>query len=287
MKRSRVLAILLAAVLLVPGTGPGTPAPASASAAAGVDYRCVMDAFGHTASGRIKFRRVVNSKVTVAKATAGTFAWRPMAWGLVSSNSWPGYESTEQIVASTDGRIRLVSTEWRSGSSNLRVRVLKVVGSGYPSRLVAFDEFSLFWVAADHSLNRATWNGRRLTNPTKLPVTITGARAMTAKGSDRGMHVYYTDTRGRFHVVTDKGAATTDIVLRQSSGFATTTGLRAGHCHSTNYAGIRSYLGILAVNRETGGGRFMRALRPDSADGGSLTSSTRVSPAGWTWRRLG
>lgn len=244
-----------------------------------------MNAFGHTAGGRIKFRRVVNSRMTVSKTTAGAFAWRPLSWGLLSSDTRPGHEKTTQIVAATDGRIRLVSTEWGSGSA-LRVRVLKVVGTGYPSRLVAFDEFSLFWVAADRSLRRATWNGSRFTNPTTLPVTITGARAMTAYRSDRGTHVYYTDTKGRFHVVTDNGAQSKDIVLR-SSGYSTVTGLRAGVCMSPNYALVRPYVGILAVNRASGVGRFVRALRPGTSDGGALTATTRVSPSDWTWRRLG
>lgn len=200
-------------------------------------------------------------------------------------NRWPGYESTGQLVASTDGRIRLVETEWRTGSS-LRVRVVKVVGSGYPSRLVAFDDVSLYWVGADRLLHRATWNGKRLVNPTTLPITIVGARAMTAHWTERGMQVYYTDTKGRFHAVTDKGAQSKDVVLR-SSGYGTVTGLRADVCMSPNYVWVRPYVGILAVNRVTGVGRFVRHLRPGASDGGSLTSTTRVSPSGWTWRRLG
>ncbi|WP_193614146.1 hypothetical protein [Nocardioides lijunqiniae] len=244
-----------------------------------------MDAFGHTTSGRIKFRRVVNARVEVSKTSPGTVTWRPISWALVSSNGSPGTETTRQLVAATDGKVRLVETEWHSGSA-LDVRVLKVVGRGYPSRLVSVTDRHLFWVAADGSLHRKTWNGSRFGRPMTLPVSLRTATAMTGFEADFGRRIYYTDKAGALHVVADHGHGSTDTVLR-SSGYGKVTGLRAGYCMSPNYARQRSYLGLWSVNRASGVARFQRALRPAADEAGPVTKAVRVRPSGWTWRRLG
>lgn len=280
------LAGLLAPLL---GTASGAHATEQATARAAVTYSCQMDAFGHTASGRIKFLRVENTRVRVSKSTSRTFAWRPVSWGLVSMNRWPGHETTTQLVPSTDGRIRLVETQWETGSA-LRVRVLKVVGSGYPGRLVAFDDRSLYWAAADRSLHRATWNGRRFVSHVVLPVRLVGATALTAISTDYGMRLYYTDADGAFHLVVDRGGSSTDTVLR-TSGYRGTTGLRAGWCRSRDHSTVRPSIGILSAARATGVARFQRATRAWSVDGGAttggLTDAVRVPPGDWTWRHLG
>ena len=245
----------------------------------------MLDAFGHTATGRIKFRRVVNAQVKVSKTTSGPVGWRPISWGLISADTRPGREVTRQIVPSTDGKVRLVEAEWRTGSS-LRVRVIRVVGRGYPSRLVTFNDRFLYWVAADRSLHRATWTGTRFIRPTTLPVSISGATAMTAHSTDRGSRIYYTDRAGALHVVADEGARSTDTVIR-SSGYRTVTGLRSGSCMVPDYSWISSDVGLLSVDRATGVGRFQRVLRPSSTTGGSVTRAVRVPPSDWTWRRLG
>lgn len=280
-KRSGVLGVLVGLLLAIAGAVPAHAAPERA----GDGYRCIMDAFGHTATGRITFRRVVNTRVTISKRTARAFAWRPIAWGLVSYEGLPGQETTRQLVAATDGRIRLVETRWTTGSA-LRVRVLRVVGSGFPSRLVAFDDRSLYWVATDRSLHRATWTGSRLVGSTRLPVTLTGATALGAATTDRGMRVYWTDAAGRLHLVADGGAASTGRVLR-ASGFRGVTGLRTGTCMSPDRVRVRPYEGLLSVNRSTGVARFQRVLRPAVPSVSSVTAPARAGRADWTWPHLG
>jgi hypothetical protein len=292
MKRSRVLGLVLAtvvsAVISTTAVAPPTSAADSASAPAAAQrpaYRCVMDAFGHTASGRIKFRRVVNARVEVSKTSRGTVKWRPISWALVSASGRPGTETTRQLVSATDGKVRLVETEWHSGSA-LDVRVIKVVGRGYPSRLVNLTDRHLFWVAADGSLHRKTWNGARFVRPMTLPVSLSTATAMTAFQADFGRLIHYTDTAGALHVVADHGLGSTDTVLR-SSGYGKVTGLRVGLCLSANYVEQRSYLGLWSVNRASGVARFQRALRPREDEPGPVTKAVRVRPSDWTWRRLG
>lgn len=280
-KRSWALGVVLALLLAAGGTAPAPAAPERA----GAGYRCTMDAFGHTASGRITYRRAVNTRVEVDKRTTRTFPWRPVGWGLVSFEGWPGQETTRQLVAATDGWIRLVETRWSTGSA-LRVRVLKVVGTGFPSRLVTFDDRSLYWVASDGSLRRATWTGSRLVRSTRLPVTLTGATALSAATTDRGMRVYWTDTAGRLHLVADAGAASTDRVLK-ASGFRGVTGLRTGTCMSPDQVWVRPYIGLLSVDRTRGVARFQRVLRPMVPSLSSVTAPARVGRADWTWRRLG
>jgi hypothetical protein len=280
--RSRVLGLVLVTLLsVVPVASPS----ASLAAAPGPGYRCVLDAFGQTADGRIQFRRVVNSRVEVAKTTRARVSWRPITWGLVSANSSPGHETTHQIVASTDGQIRLVETEWSRGR-DLSVRVLKVLGTGFPSRLVAFDGRRLYWVGADKLLHRAAWNEKRLVRPKTLPLSIRGATTMASYTTDEGVRVYYTDRSGALHSVADHGVHSTDTVIRRS-GYGTVTGLRTGVCMSPNYARVRSYVGLLSVDRASGVGRFQRILRPATAGGGTVTKAVRVSPSDWTWKRLG
>ncbi|NHA00832.1 hypothetical protein G5V59_15310 [Nocardioides sp. W3-2-3] len=82
-KRSWVLGLVLGLLLAVGAVAPAHAAPERA----GTGYRCIVDAFGHTAGGRITLRRVVNTRVTLSKKTAQSFRWRPIAWGLVSAES--------------------------------------------------------------------------------------------------------------------------------------------------------------------------------------------------------
>ncbi|WP_167735953.1 hypothetical protein [Nocardioides sp. 503] len=275
-------------MLSTTAVAPTTSASAAASAPAAAQrpaYRCGMDVFGHTASGRIKFRRVENARVEVSKTSRGTVDWRPISWALVSLNRWPGTETTNQLVAATDGKVRLVETEWHTGSA-LDVRVSKIVGRGYPSRRVSVTDGHIYWVAADGSLHRKTWNGARFVRPMKLPVSLSTATAMTALETDFGRLVYYTDRAGALHVVADDGPNSTDTVLR-SSGYGKITGLRVGSCISRDYSGQRYDLGLLSVNRKRGVARFQRALRAAAAEPGRVTKAVRVRPSDWTWRRLG
>lgn len=273
---------LVVSVTAVAGTSAFTTQ--SASAAAGVE--CRIDAFGHTKDGRIKYRSVTNSRVVVSKTTGNKFAWRPVAWGLVSLSRWPGYETTKQIVTATDGKARLVETEWSTGG-NLQVRVIKVLGKGYPKRLVTVGDRYLYWVAKDRTLHRITWNGKRLVHATTLPVSIAnGARAMTAIDTDRGMRIYYTDSSGALHVVDDEGSASRDTVIR-ASGFVKVTGLRVGSCHVANYSSMSSDLGLLTVNRKAGTAQFRRIVRPTVPKKTTVTKPIKVRPSDWTWRRLG
>ncbi|WP_187366793.1 hypothetical protein [Nocardioides dongxiaopingii] len=295
LKRSRVLGPLLVVLLLLVGsgvTGPARPASAAVAGPAATSttgsapgFRCVMDAFGHTTSGRIMFRRVVNARVTVSRSTRERLDWRPISWALMSSASEPGHETTRQVVAATDGKVRVVETAW-DGRDRLDVRVIKVIGHGYPSRLVTFDTRRLYWVAPDGSLQRATWTGRELANRTTVPVSIDGATAMTSFLTDRGPRIYYTDGSGDLHVVADEGPRSTDTVLG-SAGHDVTTGLRAGTCTSPDLTEVRPYVGLLSVDRRTGVGHFQRALRPESLDDSDVTTPVRVTPSDWTWRRLG
>lgn len=290
-----VLGALFGALMstLLPGAEATSTTTAAAPGRVAVDYRCVMDVFGHTAAGRIKFRRVVNTGVTVAKTSRVAFSWRPVSWSMLGNEQWPGHEISFQMVPGTDGRVRVVRTEWMAGSANLRVRVVKVLGTGYPTRLITSADNRLYWVDADGWLRRASFTDRgslHLYGETTLPVRITGATAMTAIGSDRGMRVYWTDRAGALHVGVDRGDASTTAVLR-TSGFSGTTGLEAGHCHQPNYARMRPYAALFSANRTTGVARFRRLLRYGTLDGGAsdgeVTAPQRVSPADWNWFRLG
>lgn len=287
--RSRVLGVLLAALVSVATTTASVPSgPASASRPverSGSGFRCVMDVFGHTSTGRIKFRRVVNSRVTVSRTTSAPVGWRPVSWGLVSSNTWPGHETTQQMVASTDGRVRLVETGWET-RSNLRVQVLRVVRTGLPSRLVTFRSPYLYWVTATGSLRRSTWTGKKFRRAITLPVSVVGATTLTAESTDRGMRLYYTDRAGALHVVVDDRARSTDTVLR-TTGYRGVTGLETGPCLSPDYARTRSFIGLLSVDRATGVARFQRVLHPASTTASTVTQPVRVPPSDWTWRHLG
>lgn len=280
-----VLAALFAVVLgatALPAAGSSAPV---AARAAGPAYRCVLDAFGQTADGRIQFRRVVNTRIEVSRSTRSPVGWRPISWGLVSASSAPSWETTRQIVASTDGRVRLVETRWSAGSS-LSVRVLKVLAEGLPSRLVSFDDRFLYWVAADRSLQRMRWNEKRFLRPVTVPLSIRGATAMTAHMTDRGMRIYYTTRAGALHVVAVKGAGSTDTVLR-AKGYGAVTGAKAGVCMSRDYTEVRPYVGLMFAERSTGVARFQRALHPAAADAGTVTKPLRIARSDWTWRRLG
>ncbi|WP_377322904.1 hypothetical protein ACFJIY_25705 [Pimelobacter simplex] len=283
--RGRSVPTLLLGLLLASALPAGVAEAATTSAAA-PQLRCEIDAYGHTRDGRIHLRKIAGNRVTVAKATARPVSWGPVAWGLVMLNSWPGHEETHQVVAATDGKVRLVRTEWNTRGS-LRTTVLKVLGSGYPSRLIAFNDRSLYWVATDGLLHRATWNGRRLVRPRALPVPIRQATTLTAATTERGgSRVYYTDRAGALHLVRDEGAQSTDTVLR-TSGYAAVTALRSGTCIDDRYTGAPVPGVLLVVDRTTGVARVQRVLRPDDAGGGTLAAPVRVRPGGWTWRRLG
>ncbi|HVK30069.1 MAG TPA: hypothetical protein VM575_17150, partial [Nocardioides sp.] len=233
-----------------------------------------------------------NTGVTVAKTSRVTFPWRPVSWGIIGNEVWPGHEISYHVVPGTDGRVRVVRAEWAAGSANLRLRVLKVMGSGYPTRLITFADRWLYWVGADGWLRRATFTDRgfRLSGRVTLPVRITGATAITGIGSERGVRLYYTDRAGALRVVVDKDADSTTAALR-TSGFGGTTGLEAGHCYQPNYARMRPYASLFSVNRTTGVARFRRLFRYQTIDGGAsdgeVTAPQRVSPADWNWFRVG
>lgn len=284
--RTRVLpAVLLALALVLPVLGSvATPAGAAATAQA-PRFRCEIDAFGQTRDGRIHLRHVTGNRVTVAKSTRRAVSWRPVAWGLVMLNQWPGHEETHQVVAATDGKVRLVRTVWNT-RGNLEVRVLRVLGSGFPSRLVAFTDTTLYWVATDGTLHRASWNGRRLGRAEVLPVTLSGAQTLTAATTTRGNRIYYTDGAGALHVIRDADDRSTDAVLR-ASGYAAVTALRAGICIDDSYTTSTAPVPLLVVDRTRGVARVQRVVRPHVATGGTLAAPVRVRPGGWTWPRLG
>ncbi|XBB69088.1 hypothetical protein ABFU82_07190 [Nocardioides sp. WV_118_6] len=289
--RALLLALVLPVLPVLGSTAApvaaATPTTAVAAVAAkqAPRFRREIDAYGQARDGKVTLRHVTGNRVTVAKSTSRPVSWRPVAWGLVMLNQWPGHEETHQVVAATDGKVRLVRTEWNARGS-LKLRVLKVLGSGYPSRLIAFDDRSLYWVGTDGFLHRATWNGHRLVRPTILPVPISQATTLTAAMTERGTRVYYTDRAGALHVVQDEGPESTDTVLR-ASGYAAVTALRSGTCIDDRYTGATAPVPLLVVDRSTGVARVQRVLRPDARTGGTLAAPTRVRPGGWTWPRLG
>jgi len=241
-----------------------------------------MEAFDRSAKGRIRYRTVVNHRVRLATATRAPVHWRPIAWGLVSSNSWPGHETTRRVVVSTDGKVRLVQTRWDRGRP-LRVQVTRLLGRIYPGRLVAVADRYLYWVARGGVLRRAIWTRSGLIRKVTLPVTIRRATAITAVETAHGKRLYYTTKAGALHVVRDNGGRSADVVLR-SSGYAGVIGLRADLCLSASYGGYNPPVGLLSVRN--GVARYQRVLRPAAGDGGSLTKATRVRST-WSWRRLG
>lgn len=283
MKRAlRVLTLLLVATTVAPAPlarATGTSAP---RAAASSGYRCTVDALGRTVHGKIRFRRTVNAKVTVSRTSSRTFSWKPLSWGLVSSNTYPGHETVEWLVPSSDGRVRLVRTTWSAGSRALGVTVERTLGSGHPRALVASEDRQLFWIAADGVLHHQAWNGRRWGPAEAFPVAVPGATAITAIETGRGLAVYVTDRAGALHLF-NRGE---QHVLAEH-GFAAVTGIKAGTCMSPDQVWVRDYTGLVTVNRRTGAARFRRHLHPDSTNGGSLTSSEAVQPGGWTWAWFG
>jgi len=276
--------LLLAGALV--GSGPALPvADAATATTTSRGYRCVADVLGQTRTGRIVFRRVVNARVQASRTSSHAFRWHPISWSLESANTWPDHEIVRYLVPSTAGRVREVETRWRRGGGSLGVRVLGVVGTGFPSRLIAGTGRTLYWLTSAGVLQRRTWTGRRFTAPKTLPVTITGATNIAAWEGPNATLVYVTDRFGALHVVPDDAGVADQIV--SDHGFATTTGLKVAGCMSPDYVWTRSFGGILTVNRSTGKARFRRHLHPDAADGGSLTTPVRVPPNDWTWKRLG
>lgn len=297
-KRYVVLGALIGALLpaLASGADAGATAPRRAPDAAPArsatdDYRCQSDVLGHNGP-RIHFRRVVNTRTTVAKSSRPAFSWRPVSWGLIGGEQRAGSETMYYVVPGTDGRVRVVRTAWGPGSARLGLRVVKNMGGGYPTRLITFADTYLYWVGAGGVLHRASFNNRtfQLGTARALPFTITGATAITAITTTRGPRVYYTDRAGALHVIIDKVGLEADTVLR-SSGFAGTTGLEAGACYSPNYVYMRPYAGLLSFNRVIGVGHFQRLTRPGSLDatldGVGVTAPKRLPTTDWHWYHLG
>ena len=69
--RAALLGVLLSAFLV--GAGP-TLSDAASTAGSAPNYRCVIDVYGQTGAGRIKFRRVVNHHVQVSRTGRGPAA---------------------------------------------------------------------------------------------------------------------------------------------------------------------------------------------------------------------
>ncbi|MFL6062725.1 MAG: hypothetical protein ACJ72E_15965 [Marmoricola sp.] len=275
-----VAAALVTPALAVPLAGATTAPVARAATSSG--YRCQVDTLGRTVHGRIEFRRTVNAQVTVSRTSTRTFAWKPLSWGLVSSNTYPGHESVEWTVPSSDGKVRLVRTSWSAGNGALGVTVERTIGSGFPHTLVASEGRQLFWIAADGDVHHQAWNGRHWSAAGTFAVSLPGARAITASDTPDGIGVYVTDGAGALHVL-NRGQ---HHVLAQH-GFSAVTGMKAGVCMSPDYAYERDSMGLITVNRRTGAARFSRHLHPDSAAGGSITGSVAVRQGGWTWAWLG
>ena len=283
----RLLGLL---VLLLLATAPSaalaTPSTPPARAGTSPGYRCVVDTFAQSSTGRITFRRLVNNRVAVSRTSTAAVGWHPLSWGLLSVSSRPGHETTRQLVPSSDGRVRLVETAWQGGSG-LRVTVLRVVASDLPHRMVAAaGSAGVVWLDADGVLHRRAWNGTGLGRTRVLPITIKRATAITEYESPQGHVRAYVATRtGALHVVTFDGTPA-DLVLA-ARGFSTVTGLKAGPCLSPDYVWTRAYSALLRVDRNTGVARFARHLRPGLANGGELTKPVRVDRADWTWRWFG
>lgn len=283
---SRALGLLLTVLLATaPGAVTGAAAAPASDPAPRVGYRCLAEPFGQTAAGRIVHRRTVNGRVELTRTTRERFDWHPISWALVRLSGGPDHETARHLVASTDGVVRRVETHW-DARGGLDVRVLGIAGRGYPGRLAAVGAGSIYWVGEDHALHRKAWNGRRFANETVLPVTVVGARTLTAYMTDYGMRLFYTDRDGALHLVADEGARSTDTVLR-TTGYADVTGLRAGACMSPNYANVRPFVTLLSVDRATGVARWQRVLGVSTGDAPSLTERRRVGRPDWTWRRLG
>jgi hypothetical protein len=271
------LALLIPTTLDTPAVSWGSRAVPTATAG----YRCVVDVFGETAAGRIRFRRVVNTHVQLTKTTGRTFAWKPLSWGLMSSIQSPGHEKNTYLVAATDGRMRYVRASWGKGRS-LSVKVLRTLGSGFPRSLVAVNGRVVYWLSTDGVLHTRAWTGRKFSTAHTHPVTIPDAVSIALTDSSNGVVAYVIDRAGALHAI--KGDH--DHVLART-GFTSVTGLRAGECMSPNYVYTRSYLGLMTFERSTGRAQIRRHLMPDSFSGGTLTSAVRVPPSDWTWKYLG
>ena len=280
-----VTAALLATALFGPGTANADGAVRHRVSASS-SYACQFDTFAQSGSGRIRFRRVINAHVQIDKTSSAAFSWHPLSWGIYSSEDWPGREVDQQLVPSSDGRIRYVETDWSQGSPSLRVTVLRSVGSGFPHHLTATDGFAVYWLSRDGILHRSVWHRTKLGTPKALPVKITGATTISVNQSPNGTAIYVTDRTGALHFIHDDGDQVRTYVL-STHGYGAVTSIKPAYCMSPSYVYVRSYLGLLVVKRSTGNARFARHLGPDTFSGGSLTPFTRVRPAGWTERWLG
>lgn len=275
------------AALLTIGLAPG--APARTTDVAPKPTICAMDTFGRDAGGHLTFRHVVNTQTTMVRRTTHKVGWTPLSWGMQSSESLRGrWERRTYLVPATDGRVRLVETFWTEGGHTLQVTVKKVLRWRVDTRAVVSQDSRLYNVAADGTLQRRIWNGRRIGKRMPLKVKVPGARAITVAETNYGEVIYLVDRKGRLHLVVPRsssGSAVDHTVLRKS-GYGHITGLKAASCSAPESAGSRGVVGLLQVNRAAGGARVQRHWSP-TAENGRLGPPQRVNPSGWTWRYLG
>lgn len=304
MKRSVVLGVAIGAllpVLAAPSqaapspihTPTHTPArtPAEAPARAqGSAWECDLDVFARRSTGQLTLRHLRNTRVTVSKTTTRPVSWRPVSSIRLSSNETPTREVSTWAVAATDGVIREVRTEWTTASSRLDLRVVRVLGRGFPSRLTALVDLSVYWITDDGRLRRADLNGRRTRfgAPVTLPVRPSRPSVMGGAASSRGNRVYYADRSGALHVVADNpGAATiTRLTGARSRGFSA---IKATTCSAVDYSYEPRFGALYTFDAGRGVAGMRRNLSFASGTGGafgSLTSPARVSGT-WSSRYLG
>lgn len=284
----RLIAAAAAATLTI-GLVPAASATSATSVGAAPPTVCQVNAFGRKPNGHLAFRRAVDTRTTLVRTTASKVSWTPLAWGILRLQSWADdQERGTYIVPATDGRLRVVETFWRGRGNGITMSIIvkKSLRWSVKSRLVAATGNRLYYVASDGSLQRRSWNGRRISDPVPLKVKIPGAKTITVIDSFRGYVVYLTDRKGQLHLVDGSAPLATRHVVLRATGYAKVTGLKAGYCMSPNYANMRDAVGLLQTDRATGRARAQRHWFPGT-DKQRLGTPRHVDTTGWNWRYLG
>lgn len=221
-------------------------------------FSCLTDVLIRTSSGRVVLRRVDNNRTVVEKTSHGTVAWRPVMSQIVAAERRPGYERNDLLVVATDGKVRIVRVIWRDTSRSLSVKVLRVLGRGYPSRLITFDGNTLYWVGADGQLRRSTLNFEqtRLSKPHLVGFKITGATTLTAQSGNQGLRFYWAARDGSIHMIVPQQRR--ELTISKPTGHPLRL-LKGSFCALRDSYGEVDYVGLLSVER-TGRATFRRAL---------------------------
>ncbi|WP_370288209.1 hypothetical protein [Nocardioides sp.] len=268
------------------GASPGGASSTSAKRAGG--FSCITDVLIRTSSGRVVLRRLDNNRTVVQKTSAKAVSWRPVFSRLVALERWPGYERNDVIVAATDGRVRIVRLTWRDGSSALSVKVLRVLGRGFPNRLITFDGRTLYWVGGDGQLRSSALNRgqNRLSKPRLVGHTVTDVTALTAQETNYGMRLFWAARDGSIHLyVPDQRR---ELTLSRPTGHPLRL-LKSSFCALRNSYREVDYAGLVSVER-TGRATFRRAVETTDEEKvvlrGSLTAPVVVR-GNWKQPALG